>query len=322
MKVNVTELIKKAIEDTANRFGNSEIRTAEDMIPHMRTITKEEEYPRRYIENVKYDKSEDALMDIYYPDESIKGPYPVFIEVHGGAWYFGQKSSIEFKPFLEGTKRGYVCVSLGYTLSPKAVYPQAVQEIKRAVMYLKEHADRLDIDREKIALWGGSAGAHLAALAAYSEDTGYLRCELENEFMPEAKSKNPTEKRADAKVNVLALWYGCYDYFIGKRLDEWIYKNFFGTEDLESVREQMILANPICHIKENAPYTLLQHGINDMLVPYEQSVYLHSVITGVAGVNRCRLDLIEGADHADAKLFAKNNIEKVFDYIDEKIGKM
>jgi len=131
MDINVTELIKGAIAATAKRFGDEKIVTAEDMIPHMRTVHGDAYYPQKYIENVQYAASEDARMDIYFPDEQT-GTCPVFVEVHGGAWYFGQKSSIEFKPFLYGLKKGYVCVSLGYTLAPKATYPQPVIEIKQA----------------------------------------------------------------------------------------------------------------------------------------------------------------------------------------------
>ncbi|MBE5938826.1 MAG: hypothetical protein E7266_00375 [Lachnospiraceae bacterium] len=300
-ELNVTELIKACIEGTAKRFGDEGIVTAEDMIPHMNKIMKKEDYPKKYMLDVSYDKSDAAKMDIYYPDAG-EGPFPVFVEIHGGAWYFGQKSSIEFKPFMQGLDRGYVCVSLGYTLAPNARYPQPVMEIKRAIRYLKEHADELNIDADRIALWGGSAGAHLAALAAYSTNTGYL---------------NEDGDSCEKLVDVLILWYGCHNFFLGKKLDIWIYQNFFGEENLDNVKEELILSNPACHVTDKAPYTLLQHGINDGLVPYEQSVYLYDVIKNIAGEDRCELDLVDKCDHADAKLFAADNVSKMFDFIDK-----
>ena len=322
-ELNVTELIKQAIFETADRLSNDNIVTVEDMIPHMRTILSKDEYPKNYKENIRYDESPDAVLDIYYPDdycEAVKGnkktennnsvtggySYPVFIEIHGGAWYFGQKSSIEFAPFLAGTKRGFACISLGYTLSPKAVYPQPVIEIKKAVEYIKRHAEQLHINPDKIILWGGSAGAHLAALAAYSHDTGYLY--RESDF-------------SDSSVNMLVLWYGCHSFFIGKQLDNWIYKNFFGTDDLSEASESIILSNPGCHVTENAPYTILQHGLIDAVVPYKQSVYLYNTIKTIAGEDRCRLYLSENCDHADVKLFAPDNVSKMFDDIEEFLRK-
>lgn len=324
--INTTELIKQAIRDTAERLNSSGINTVEDMIPHMRTMLKGGSYPKNYIENVRYGESPDAVFDIYYPEDgltdeisdtdkteeimrSIKGKkckegpaYPVFIEIHGGAWYFGQKSSIEFAPFLEGTRRGFACISLGYTLAPKAVYPQPVIEIKKAIGYIKEHAEQLNINPEKIVVWGGSAGAHLGALSVLSHDTGYLEKEA---------------GYADSSVAMLVLWYGCHNFFIGKKLDEWVYKNFFGADDLSEVADSIVLSNPACHVTKNAPYTILQHGLNDMVVPYEQSVYLYNVIKAAAGEERCRLYLSENCDHADVKLFAKDNVGRMFDDIEE-----
>ena len=304
MSVDVTELIKKAIADTAVFRNDGSISTARDMIPHMRTILNDEEYPKNYIENVRYAKSSAAVMDIYFP-ENTSGKCPVFMEIHGGAWYFGQKSSIEFKPFLYGLERGYICVSLDYTLAPDCVYPQSVVEIMQAIDYLKKNAEKYHIDPDRIALWGGSAGAHLAALAAYSSGTGYLKEESEN---------------ADSKVNVLVLWYGCHNYYLGKRLDEWIYHNFFGTEDLSKVRDNLLLSNPAVHITDKAPYTYLQHGLIDAVVPYEQSVYMYNALKSIAGEDKCKLELLENCDHADVKMFAPDNVKRMFDYIDSKIS--
>lgn len=301
-EANITELIKGAIKATSERFKDESIVTAEDMIPHMRTVLTDKDYPKKYIEDIQYADSEDAKLDIYFPAEG-EGPYPVFVEIHGGAWYFGQKSSIEFKPFLHGLKRGYACVSVGYTLSPKAIYPQAVIEIKKAIDFIKKNADKYNLDKDRIVLWGGSAGAHLAALAAYSTDTGYLdeRHEL------------------DSSVNVLVLWYGCFNYYLGKKLEHWVYQNFYGVQDLGEAVEAVVLSNPGCHVTENAPFTLLQHGLNDGLVPYEQSVYMYDIIKTIAGEDRCMLDLVESCDHADAKLFADDNVKKMFDIIEEKL---
>ncbi len=304
MEINVTELIKNAIKNTAKWRNNSNITTAEDMIPHMKTVLDEDAYPKKYIENIQYADSEDAKLDIYFP-ENGQGPYPVFVEVHGGAWYFGQKSSVEFRPFLYGLERGYVCVSVGYTLSPKAVYPQAVMEIKKAIDFLKRNAKKYNIDKDRIVLWGGSAGAHLAALASYSTGTGYL----------------DEKGELDSVVKMLVLWYGCHNYYLGKRLEHWVYQNFFGESDLSRVSDKLVLSNPGCHITESIPYTLLQHGINDGLVPYEQSVYISDIIKRIAGEDRCYLDLVENCDHADAKLFAKDNVKRMFDIIEMHIYK-
>lgn len=296
--IDVSELIKQNIAQTAERLQGYEVATVEGMIPLMNLDNYQD-----YRLDVRYgDRTDSEKMDLFYPSKACE-PYPVFVEVHGGAWYFGQKRSIEFEPFLYGRERGYVCVSLGYTLSPQGHYPLPVQEIKSAIRYLRKNAEDLRIDPEKIVLWGGSAGAHLAALAANSCDTGYLEEDL---FGYDGVS---------AKPNALILWYGCFDYYNhGRLLDEWIYQNFLGTEDLDSVRDVLEQSNPMNHITEKTVPTFLQHGRSDTAVPCTQSEAYFQLLS--RKISACELDLLEECDHADAKLFAQDNIRKVFDFAD------
>ena len=299
--LNFTEQIKKAIEQTALNRNDEGIVTAEDMIPRM----DHEKYQNKLLDVAYGDKTGKEKLDIYYP-ETGDGPFPVFIEVHGGGWYFGQKNSVEFEPFLCGRERGFACVSLGYTLSPEAHYPLAVLEIKAAIRFLRKNAERYNLDPERFALWGGSAGAHLAGLAAASCDTGYLKEDL---FGNDAYS---------AKPNALVLWYGCFDYYNnGKMESDWVYQNFFGCEDLSSMEEDLRLSNPVGHITEKACPTFLQHGIEDTVVPWRQSEAYYKKLVEKAGEKGNRLELLDQCDHADAKIFARENVEKVYAFIEE-----
>ena len=182
--------------------------------------------------NESIEKTVDEMMIDQLVAESRKDVYKR--QVHGGAWYFGQKRSVEFEPFLYGLNRGYACVSLGYTLSPEGHYPLPVLEIKSAIRFLRVHAEEYKLDPSRIVLWGGSAGAHLAALADTSCDTGYLEEDLSGNI------------QVSAKPNALVLWYGCFDYFEqGRYLEDWIYENFFGTENLEDVEEALRQSSPL-----------------------------------------------------------------------------
>lgn len=301
--IDVSELIRLNIARTAERMQGYEVTTKEEMIPRM-CLEGYGDYQLdiKYGGRTSYEK-----MDLFYPEKGDM-PYPVFIEVHGGAWYFGQKCSIEFEPFLCGRRRGYVCVSLGYTLSPEGHFPLPVQEIKGAVRYLRKNADRLRIDPDRIVLWGGSAGAHLAALAANSCDTGYLEEDIFG------------YRGISAKPNALVLWYGCFDYYHnGRLLEDWIYQNFFGTDNLDSVREELELSSPLRHITDKAAPTFLQHGRSDTVVPYTQSEAYYKLL--LKHMKQCRLELMEGMDHADAKLFTEVNVMRMFDFTDMVLGR-
>ncbi len=300
MEYNFTDYINEAIQNTASLFHNDSIKTAKDMIPAM---NPERTKNIRKLLNVSYGEQEDAKMDVYFPDDrdsTCAGPHPVFVEVHGGAWYFGQKSSIEFEPFLLGLEKGFICISLEYTMAPDGHYPLPVIQIRKAIAFIKAHASEWNLDPDRIALWGGSAGAHLTALATFSSQTGYL-----SDFV----------KSDDNFVHTLILWYGCFNYFIEKRLDEWIYANFFGNGYPTEKITERILSNPGAHVTPKVPYTILQHGLTDGLVPYQQSVYLYDVIKNIAGEDRVVLELVPECDHADQKLFARSNVEKMFERI-------
>lgn len=299
--MDFTELIRQNIQETAARRQDEGIVTAEGMIPLM----DDAPYPRKCPDVVYAGRSSDEKLDIYYPAQG-DGPFPVLVEVHGGAWYFGQKRSVEFEPFLLGLSRGFACVSLGYTLSPKGHYPLPVLEIKSAIRFLRANAEKYHLDPARILLWGGSAGAHLAALAAASCDTGYLEEDLSG------------NESFSAKPDALVLWYGCFDYYEnGRYLEEWIYKNFFGTDDLESIRETIRLSSPLAHLTADACPTFLQHGLSDSIVPFGQSVGYYEKLKQAAGEGRVRLELLADCDHADGKLFAAENVGKLFDFAEE-----
>lgn len=303
--MDFTDRIEKNIQRTAEKLQSGSVIDVESMIPLM----DDSPYPNKIMDVPYGTLTKKEKLDIFYPD-SGRGPWPVFMEVHGGAWYFGQKKSVEFEPFLAGLERGFACVSLGYTLSPEGHYPLPVQEIKAAVRFLRKNAEKYCLDPEKIVLWGGSAGAHLASLAAVSCDTGYLDKDL---FGLDAVS---------AKPDVLALWFGCFDYLHnGRFLEDWIYQNFFGTENLAAIRRILELSSPLSHITEKVCPTLLQHGTADTTVPWQQSQGYYDALVKAGAGERCRLDLLPGCRHADAAMFARENVEKVFDFAETFLGR-
>src|SRR3546814_8274257 len=64
--------------------------------------------------------------------------------------------------------RGFVVASVDYRLTGEARFPAQVQDVKAAICYLRSQSASFGIDPARVYLWGGSAGGHLAALAAAS----------------------------------------------------------------------------------------------------------------------------------------------------------
>lgn len=69
---------------------------------------------------------------------------------------------------LEGIKHGYAVVSVNYRLANEAKFPAQIQDIKAAIRFIKANANKYNLNPNAIAVWGDSAGANLAALAATS----------------------------------------------------------------------------------------------------------------------------------------------------------
>ncbi len=104
----------------------------------------------------------DLHLDIFRSD-SITLPQPAVVMIHGGGWSSGDRS-LQYPLAIELAKRGYVTVPVEYRLSPEALYPAGLHDVKAAVRWIQQHGAEYGIDPSRIAVAGSSAGGHLAAL--------------------------------------------------------------------------------------------------------------------------------------------------------------
>jgi acetyl esterase/lipase len=100
-------------------------------------------------------------LDLFRPKKA--GKYPLLILVHGGGWRSGNKV-LEVPMAQQIAARGYVTACVEYRLSPEALYPAGVYDIKAAIRFLRSNAKKYAIDPDHIAISGTSAGGQLAAL--------------------------------------------------------------------------------------------------------------------------------------------------------------
>jgi acetyl esterase len=107
-------------------------------------------------------------LDAYIPPS--EGPLPAFIWVHGGKWQAGDKADPSDARFAESMARtGMAAFSINYRLARKEApdaFPEAIEDVQAAVVWVREHADEFNVDPALIAIAGNSAGGHLAALVA------------------------------------------------------------------------------------------------------------------------------------------------------------
>ena len=102
-------------------------------------------------------------LDIFYPANFNSKNRPGVVLVHGGGWSSGDRQLVI--PMAQRlAAEGYVTAAIEYRLSPEALYPAAVYDIKASIRWMRANASKYKINSEKIAIYGCSAGGHLAAL--------------------------------------------------------------------------------------------------------------------------------------------------------------
>jgi acetyl esterase/lipase len=140
------------------------------------------------------------LGDLYVPAGA--GPFPALIATHGGGWQAGARTAFQFwGPYLAA--RGYVLFAVSYRLAKKGqrMFPQAVTDVLAAVQFVRGSAGEIKADPERIGLFGASAGAHLATLAALGAGSEIFK----NAYPDDAHAAVST------KVKALIGVYGVYD---------------------------------------------------------------------------------------------------------------
>jgi len=255
-------------------------------------------------------------LDVYLPEGD--GPFPIILSIHGGAFKGGDKRDGQLTPMLEGLKRGYAVVSINYRLSPEAIFPAQIYDVKAAVRWIRANAKQYKFNPDKFAAWGGSAGGTPAALVGTSGNV---------KEMEDLTPGNPTQL---SRVQAVVDWFGPTDFLkMDEQLNESKVKNpqvhsipdspeseLIG-KNLADAPELVKAVNPETYITPDDPPFLIQHGLIDHLVPYQQSVNLAQKLELVLGKDKVTLELFENNDHGGPAFKTAQNIYKVFAFLDQ-----
>ncbi|MBQ9156937.1 MAG: alpha/beta hydrolase [Eubacterium sp.] len=280
------------------------------------TVLKTPEISRKYLDIPYGTAHKEELLDIYLP-ETGDGPFPVLMDIHGGGWFCGVKSSLKFAPVLEGLKRGYAVVSVEFAKSPEWKFPQQVFDIKAAIRFLKANAGKYSLDGDRIGLWGVSSGGHLAAMTAVSEG------------IPELEDAAGEYLQYSSTVQCAAVLYPVIN------IQKWQKQIMqYGMDPQEictnkgsmaglllgdapnNIPDACAFANPETYIRKQCPPFLIQHGLADDNVPFQQSILFADRLEKVIGEEKVILELFPGLGHAVDEFRTPENTNHILDFFD------
>jgi enterochelin esterase family protein len=221
--------------------------------------------------NIEYVKrpSGPLLLDAAVPDG--QGPFPAVIIVHGGGFARGNKVTYVPPIFQPLTQGNFAWFSIDYRLAPTVRVQDQIEDVKSALAWVYDNADRYKVDRKRIALLGESAGAYLVDYVAMT-----------------APQNTP--------VAAVVSFYGPADLTLQhkeKPMPEPM-RTFFGVSE-SNAETQLRAVSPRYLIRQDLPPFLLLHGTADEQVPYEQSPRFCEALK--AAGNQCELYTVPGARH-------------------------
>ncbi|MEZ4707791.1 MAG: alpha/beta hydrolase [Caldilineaceae bacterium] len=212
-------------------------------------------------------------LDLYLLTES-SAALPLIIWVHGGAFRVGSKEGNADNPLhFAYVTQGYALASINYRLSQHAIFPAQIEDCKAAVRWLRAHAAEYNLDPNRFAAWGPSAGGHLVAMLGTA---GHVTAFEVGAHLD-----------VSSRVQCVVDYFGPTDFLQmdTQRLPNGMIHNAPDSPESElvggNIQEhpaKVARANPITYIPQDVtadvPPFLIVHGDADPLVPYGQSILL------------------------------------------------
>jgi acetyl esterase/lipase len=267
----------------------------------------------RVMKDVSYlgeDRTE--KMDIYLPDSKTGMPTGAVLLIHGGGWSGGDKADkrgISISTDLSG--QGYAVFAINYLLMSKAptpsetrgVFPQNVYDCKSGLRFIRANAKKFNIDPNRIAVMGESAGGHLVLLLGATTKNAEL-------------NKGGLYVHESDAVNAVVDMYGIYD--LETSTTGGVHAFTKGADEAASAAN-LKMASPSTYMDKSMPPTLILHGTADTTVPIAQSEELEKKLKEL-GVPYEFVKVPQGHHSFDLHPQQMDLRPAVFDFLKKYIG--
>jgi len=266
-----------------NRGGTSECenhdknpsspKTLDDLAPSSQTDTRRDDDAKfgvkRISDQTYQDLDESAgKCDVFLPDPlPDHGKLPCVILVHGGGWVGGDKRNLRNYAH-QLTKNGFVCLTINYRHAPQYPFPAQVDDVRLAMLWLKDQQSRFKIDMDRLGMFGYSAGGHLTALVSSVANRPMdVQCNTSDWRIDDPRWKDLP------RIKAICIGGPPCD-FQRLPLDNTSMKFFLGDSRRNSP-DVYLAASPLAHVSQGDPPTMIIHGESDIMVPLRGSQIFH-----------------------------------------------
>lgn len=215
--------------------------------------------------------------DFFAPDHRA----PLVVLIHGGGWISGDRT-MHRDEAIWLAEQGFAAACVSYRLAPLYPFPAAVADVQSFVRHAREQAAELNIDSDRIAALGNSAGGHLALMLG---------------LCPIAFDGGASDGsfRANAVVDICGITDLRNPHVIHHPISISFLEEFMGTH-FEEGDERWSAASPITYARSADTPVLILHGTLDDVVRIDQSDALaRSLVAAGADVNLIEM---EGEGHS------------------------
>ncbi len=258
------------------------------------------------------------MVDVYLPKKrGSDKPLPVIALIHGGGWVNGDRLGYGATAIQLARTGNWAAVTVGYRLTKEARWPSQVHDCKAAIRWIRAHARELNLDADKIAVWGSSAGGHLSSLLGTSGDVK----ELEGGLGPNTAFSS----RVQCVVNLC----GPEDFTQSLMFDkdgkpmakDDAVSGLLGGSRTEKHAEA-VAASPVTYVSKDDPPFINFHGSKDMRVAFLHAEAIHAALQR-AGVPSLLVPITDGGhgsvNHPEVKVRGEKFADKVLRGIDSTI---
>jgi len=226
----------------------------------------------------------------YFPYDRKQEKLPLVIFLCGGGFQKVDRNA--FVPELVYlAKNGFAVASVDYSTRPTTQHPEQITEVKTAVRFFRHYAEDFNIDPERIAVMGESAGAYLANMAALTADNSHYRNDL-------------YEEESDRVQAVVSLYSPCNPAPVSQNVLRIRTDNF---PDLAAMAREAV----------DIPPVLMFHGDKDFQVSFHESEALYEALTEKNA--DASLYILEGSNHGDAAFFQTEVKEIILDFLNKNL---